>query len=151
MRSFRGAGPTIEVQCPLLSETVLGEDRRRGRRRRSGRGRHTSIPRAASNWDAFEAFPGNASIEGVAEHRGARLSLPRDRRIADSNVGDGCVIPGIVDGERPAHAAWRRKEEARLQIHDGEIGILHKDRRTLDLGRRFGPERLEIACCSAIA
>ena len=94
---------------------------------------------------------GSASIEYVAEHRGARRSLPRNRRIADSNVGDGRAIPGIVGGERPAHAARRRKQEAFLRIHDGQIGILHKDRRTLDLGRRFGPERLAMACCTAIA
>ena len=90
-------------------------------------------------------------IEEVAEHRGAHQSLPCDCRIADSNVGGGRVIPGIVGGERPAHAARRRKEEARLRIHDGEIGILHKDRRTLDLRRRFGPERLAMACFTAIA
>ena len=90
-------------------------------------------------------------IGEVRDDRDARRSLSRDRRIADANVGDGHVIPGIVGGERPAHAARRRKEEARLRIHDGEIGILHKDRRTLDLGRRFGPERLAMACFTAIA
>ena len=77
--------------------------------------------------------------------------MPRNGRIAVSDVGDRHVVPGIACGKRHAHATRRRKEEARLQIHDGKIGILHKDRRTLDLSRRFGPERVAMACCTAIA
>ena len=90
-------------------------------------------------------------IKKVAEDRGARRSLPCDGRITVFNIGNGRVVSGIARGERPAHAARRRKQEAFLRIHDGQIGILHKDRRTLDLGRRFGAECLAIPCCFAIA
>ena len=136
---FCGAGPAIEIQRSRLRASTHGAWRRWGRR-------------------GGIDVPPDGPRTGPKLSRGARR-LRRQRRTGTRTVlpprRQDCSLKRRGRPRRPRDRRGRtsrprrRKEEAQLRIHDGEVGILHKDGRTLDLGPRFGPECWAMACCSA--